>query len=123
MKQAFPPFPDVLQPPLGGSLKGGTPVANREVSATTSHPLQSADVNSILRDRVSNKQNSELTNENAIGAQDDINGSIDIIINGQGSRPYVSSFSQNIDQQPAVHDNPTPVGGASTQEEIGRAHV
>ena len=115
MRQAFPPFPDVLQLPRGGSLKGGTPAANREVSATTSHPLQSVDVNSLLCDPVSNKQNSELTNKNPIRAQDDINGSIDTTINGQSSRPYISSFSQNNAQQTAVHNNPSPVESAGVQ--------
>jgi hypothetical protein len=115
VKQAFPPFPDVFQPPRSRNLKDGTSAANRQVTTTSDHPLQSVDVNGQLRERSPNQQNNELTTEIVAGERNDNNGALETVVNEQSSRLCAFSIPQNNAQQNAASDNPAAVEGVGIQ--------
>ena len=116
MKQAFPPFPDVLQQANGRNLTDGTPATNRQASATDSHPLQSVDINRRLHGRDSSNHTRKLSNGNDIGPQDETKAPLDTTIDVPRSQPHVLLCPQNSVQQATVHDNPAPAGGFGLQE-------
>ena len=107
LKQAFPPFPDVLQRPCRRNSKGNTPATIRPAIIASSHPLQHVDSNARLHDEVPVKQY-DPTNENAIGASNETNKPVAAIVYEGSSRPSALSFSyDNTDtaQQMVMRDN------------------